>query len=150
MEARIISHLETRLLRHVVLWPHKSGPAVCTIEGDENALHLGAFTDAGEHVGVCSLFFGMWSERFPEVLSVEEPVCRLRVMGTLPEVRGRGAGRVLIERATVEAKGMGAAWLWCDAREVALGFYERMGFAYCSDFYVVPEIGRHRMMAMEL
>lgn len=150
IRAEIIGHKATRQLRHAVLWPHKSAPAVCTIEGDEDAIHLGAFTENGEHVGVCSLFWGMRSERFPEVLSVEEPVCRLRVMGTLPEVRGRGAGRVLIERATVEAKGMGAAWLWCDAREVALGFYERMGFSYCSDFYEVPEIGRHRMMAIEL
>lgn len=148
--ATLISPKATRQLRHVVLWPHKSSPAECTIPGDEDAVHLGAFTEAGVHVGVCSLFLGMRSERFPDVLPAEAPVCRLRVMGTLPEVRGSGAGRALIERAKVEAKGRGAAWLWCDAREVALGFYERMGFRYCSDFYEVPEIGRHRMMAIEL
>jgi GNAT superfamily N-acetyltransferase len=150
MEARVISHKATQVLRHVVLWPHKSSPAFCTIPGDEDAIHLGAFADDGEHVGVCSLFLGMRSERFPKALPGEAAVCRLRVMGTLPEVRGSGAGRALIQRAKVEAKRRGAAWLWCDAREVALGFYERMGFMYCSEFYEVPEIGRHRMMAIRL
>lgn len=150
MRAELIGPVATRQLRHVILWPHKPSPEVCIIEGDKDAMHLGAFTETGQHVGVCSLFLGMRSERFPEVLPGEATVCRLRVMGTLPEVRGQGAGRALIERAKEEAKGAGADWLWCDAREVALGFYERLGFGYCSGFYEVPEIGRHRMMAIEL
>ena len=87
MEARVISHKATQVLRHVVLWPHKSSPAFCTIPGDEDAIHLGAFADDGEHVGVCSLFLGMQSERFPKALPGEAAVCRLRVMGTLPEGR---------------------------------------------------------------
>ena len=44
----------------------------------------------------------------------------------------------------------GAVWLWCDAREVAFPFYERMGFKFVSEGYHVPEIGPHRMMALKL
>ena len=40
--------------------------------------------------------------------------------------------------------------LWCDAREVAFGFYERMGFVFLNDTYDIPDIGPHRTMALDL
>lgn len=100
-------------------------------------------------VGVCSLF-AQRSDRFPEAIPLNESVYRLRVMGTLPEVRGQGAGAALIASACAEARALGADWLWCDARQVAFGFYERMGFSFLSETYEVPEIGLHRMMARRL
>jgi len=36
--------------------------------------------------------------------------------------------------------------LWCDARKVALGFYEKMGFKILGDFYEIPIIGPHKLM----
>ena len=99
-EARSIAAAETRSLRHRVLWPHKPSPDVCTIDVDEaeHAHHVGAFNAKGEHVGVCSLFHQR-SDRFPEALPVDDDVYRLRVMGTLPEVRGRGAGAAIVRYA---------------------------------------------------
>ena len=149
--ARSISASETRFLRHQVLWPHKPSPAVCTIDVDESeyAHHVGAFSEAGLHVGVCSLF-RQRSDRFPAVLPADELIYRLRVMGTLPEVRGQGAGAAIVRYAANWSREQGALWLWCDAREVAFPFYERMGFKFISDGYNVPEIGPHRMMALKL
>ncbi len=137
----------TRPVRHAVLWPHKPDAAACTIAGEDGAgvRHLGAFDAAGRLVGVCSLF-PQRSERFPEALPPHAPVYRLRVMGTLTEVRGLGAGAALVEHACALAAELGAHWLWCDAREVALGFYARTGFQFVSETYDVPEIGPHRMM----
>jgi len=40
--------------------------------------------------------------------------------------------------------------LWCDAREVAFGFYARMGFVFLNDTYDIPDIGPHRTMALDL
>lgn len=149
--ARTIAAADTRSIRHQVLWPHKDKESDCTIDVDEadHACHVGAFDEGGNHVGVCSLF-AQRSDRFPEALPVGESVYRLRVMGTLPEVRGQGAGASIIRFAADWSREHGAQWLWCDAREVAFPFYERMGFAYVSGIYQVPAIGPHRMMALKL
>lgn len=149
--ARAITAADTRSIRHRVLWPHKERPEVCTIDVDlaPHAHHVGAFDANGKHVGVCSLF-QQRSERFPAALPVDDEVYRLRVMGTLLEVRGQGAGAAIIRYAADWCRGQGAVWLWCDAREVAFPFYERMGFDYVSEGYEVPEIGPHRMMALKL
>jgi GNAT superfamily N-acetyltransferase len=94
--------------------------------------------------------FDQRSDRYPSALPEDDVVRRLRVMGTSPEVRGQGAGAALIEAFCAEARLAGAQWVWCDAREVAFGFYERMGFDFRSDAYVVPKIGVHKMMARRL
>ena len=99
--ARAITAADTRAIRHRVLWPHKERPEVCTIDVDlaPHAHHVGAFDATGKHVGVCSLF-QQRSERFPLALPVHDAVYRLRVMGTLPEVRGRGAREDIIQYAS--------------------------------------------------
>jgi ribosomal protein S18 acetylase RimI-like enzyme len=71
-------------------------------------------------------------------------------MATLPEVRGSGAGRALVERACAEAEQRGATFLWFDARRVAFGFYERLGFYYLSEAFDIAPIGEHRVMGAML
>lgn len=154
----------TRVLRHRVLWPHKASPEVCVIDIDHapHAVHLGAFVPAeaatpwgidvpgmmGKLVGVCSLF-DQHCQRV-EVPWSEGMDMRLRVMGTLPEVRGGGAGAALIHKAAQETLALGREVLWCDAREVAFGFYERLGFDYLNEMFDIPDIGPHRTMALDL
>ena len=72
---------------------------------------------------------------------------RLRVMGTLPEV-GVGAGAALIAQAAEEVRLAGRQVL-VRCREVAFGFYERMGFGV-NEVYEIPEIGPHRTMALDV
>jgi hypothetical protein len=36
--------------------------------------------------------------------------------------------------------------LWCDARKVALGFYEKIGFQRIDEWYDIPPIGLHQFM----
>lgn len=159
---RSVDSRDVRELRHRVLWPHKSSPEECVIEVDEHpgAIHLAAFTDAkekwgiqvsgleGRLVGACSLFLEHCT-RCPVQWSSDMDV-RLRVMGTLPEVRGGGAGAALIARAAEEVRTMGRKVLWCDAREVAFGFYTKMGFVFLNDTYDIPDIGPHRTMALDV
>jgi len=71
-------------------------------------------------------------------------------MGTIPEVRGAGAGAAIVEFASAWCRQRDVKWLWCDAREVAFGFYQKMGFDFVSGPYQVPTIGTHRMMARRL
>ena len=147
---------ETKPVRHAVLWPHLPSVEACVIAEDERAdtIHLGVFrcgVERGDRelVGVCSLF-AQRSVRFPEALPANAGLCRLRVMGTLNSVRGQGAGAALVEGAVEAARTAGAEYVWCDAREVALGFYEKLDFKFVSQAYDVPKIGSHRMMARRL
>ncbi|MDA9756470.1 GNAT family N-acetyltransferase [Flavobacteriales bacterium] len=153
---------DVRDLRHRVLWPNKARPEDCVIDIDESpeAIHLGAFISndeswgiqipgmEGAMVGACSLFHQHCTRT--SVPWGEGEDVRLRVMGTLPEVRGWGAGAALIAQAAEEVRLAGRSVLWCDAREVAFGFYERMGFGYLNEVYDIPEIGPHRTMALDV
>jgi GNAT superfamily N-acetyltransferase len=146
-----ISVEETRPLRFRLLWPHKRNVDECIIDIDHTsgARHVGASDGVGQRVGVCSLF-DQRSDRFPSAIPMTDSVYRLRVMATTPEVRGEGAGAAIIEFASAWCRQMGVEWLWCDAREVAFGFYQKMGFDFVSGPYQVPNIGTHRMMARRL
>ena len=75
---------------------------------------------------------------------------RLRAMATDPEVRGYGLGAKIIENALDELKNMGVKLLWCDARIIATGFYEKQNFKVKGQVYQVPKIGPHKLMYKEL
>jgi len=75
---------------------------------------------------------------------------RLRAMASSPKVRGQGFAKDVIIFALKELQKRETALLWCNAREVALGFYENLGFKTIGDFYNIPKIGLHKLMYFEL
>lgn len=142
MQVEQISAEETKPLRHKVLWPHIELEKDCVIDIDqrEDAIHLGCKDAQGNIIGVCSLF-----EMTTPKLDFPKQY-RLRAMATDPEVRGAGAGRRIVQHALELIESKGYDVLWCDAREVALGFYERMGFDRIDEWYQVRNIGPHQLM----
>lgn len=140
-----ISAEETRYIRHQVLWSHIENTEDCVIDIDhrDDAIHLGAFEN-GELLAVCSLFRMKTSK-----LNYEQQY-RLRAMGSLEKARGKGAGKAIIQEALQQTKERGVDVLWCDAREVALGFYEKLGFQRIDEWYEVPKVGRHQLMYFPL
>lgn len=140
-ETRLITAEDTRALRHLVLWPHMPNPESCVIAIDhrDDARHVGAFLDS-KLVGVCSLF-AMETPKLPDTGQY-----RMRVMATHPDVRGMGAGKAVVEAALALVRDLEKKVLWCDAREVALGFYSHMGFSQIDEWYNVPKIGPHKLM----
>lgn len=141
-----ITSAATKPLRHKVLWPHIEQTADCVINIDDraDAIHLGAFNDQEVLVGVCSLF----EMETPKLTFGKQ--YRLRAMATDPDVRGTGAGRSIVQHALQTIEKLGYDVLWCDAREVALGFYERMGFDRIDEWYEVRNVGPHQLMYFEL
>ena len=129
----------------MVLWPHIELEEDCNIEIDQraDAIHLGAFYD-GQIISVCSLF-EMKKERLNFATQY-----RLRAMATNPNFRGKSVGKQLVEKAIEIIKEKGYEVLWCDARKVALGFYEKCGFSVKGDFYQVKNIGLHKLMYFPL
>ena len=141
MACRIISARETRALRHLVLWPHIPKEEDCVIDVDHrpDAIHLGAFEN-GNLLSVLSLF-EMSTPKLPMKYQY-----RLRAMATHPAYRNRGAGKLLVEYAQDIMRTKQVDVLWCDARKVALGFYEKLNFESLDEWYEVPNIGMHKLM----
>jgi ribosomal-protein-alanine N-acetyltransferase len=143
-------------VRYEVLWPHLESAEEARIDIDESkgAIHLAA-SNGEEVVGVASLFLQN-CDMFPRCFEGDK-VYRLRAMGVLDKVRGNGVGVAIINEAVKILKDGDVKVLWCDAREVAWGFYERCGFEFASneegyecDAYTVPNIGLHKMMYRRL
>lgn len=137
----IITSNETYPLRLEVLWQHKNSLEECKLDIDdlESTFHIGAFKH-GELVSV-GTFLVQRNEKFEEKYQY-----RLRAMATSPKVRGENFGKKVIDFALTELKNRAVELLWCDAREIAIGFYEKMGFRILGDFYEVPMIGKHKLM----
>ena len=110
MDIRRISWEETIPLRHQVLWPNKK-IEYCYVEGDQTAWHYGVF-ELEKLVSVASIF--------PENKSA-----RLRKFATAENYQGQGIGTAVIKHIISELKSKEVTEFWCDARESAIGFYER-------------------------
>lgn len=143
-------------VRYAVLWPHLKSAEDARIDIDERegAIHLAGIMGE-EVVGVASLFLQK-CDRFSGFFEGEK-VYRLRAMGVLAHVRRNGVGEAIINEAVNILKAKDVEVIWCDAREVAWGFYKRCGFAFCADkegveceAYTVPNIGLHKMMYRRL
>jgi len=141
IDVREIPAVQTRPLRHLVLWPHIEKEEDCNIDIDlrEDAVHFAAF-DGEKIVAVASLF-----EMSSHKIKFENQY-RLRAMASHPDYRGRHAGQAIVRAAIEYVEKAGGEVLWCDARKVALGFYEKLGFERIDEWYEVPKIGPHQFM----
>jgi GNAT superfamily N-acetyltransferase len=150
MEIRSIDAAQTWPIRQEVLRPHQPLNEM-EYPGDlepSRSFHLGAFRE-GLLVGIASAF----REPLEDPKSrVQDPTgWRLRGMATLPEVRGQGYGRALVEQAFELVRTAGGTSLWCNARIVASEFYLDLGFSLARpDTYEIAGIGPHRLMIREL
>lgn len=104
---------QTLAFRRAHMWPDKPLDHV-KVPGDETALHLGAF-DGETLIGVASFF-------------PQAPRVQLRKLAIAPAYRSAGLGSQLVKEGAVLAQKEGFTELWCDARQTARGFYERLGF----------------------
>jgi len=112
MKIRKISLEEALPVRHKVLWPDKP-MEFCLVEGDDEGIHLGAEID-GRIVSVASLY-------------LTNGEARLRKFATYPEFQNQGIGTALIQYALYYLNENEVTTFWCDARESAIGFYQRFG-----------------------
>ena len=107
---------------------------------DPRTLHLAALGDGGRVIGCLSLMVRpmpgapAWTHQ-------------LRGMAVHPEHRGRGVGGRLLEQLQRLA---GEAAVWCNAREAAVGFYQRHGWVAVSEPFDIPHHGPHRRMVRPL
>ena len=71
---------------------------------------------------------------------------RLRGMATHPDHVGKGIGKALLTFAMDHLKAQHADLLWCNARVLAVPFYEKLGFIREGPEFDIPGIGGHFLM----
>ncbi|MBM71588.1 MAG: hypothetical protein CL847_02235 [Crocinitomicaceae bacterium] len=152
IEVRRVKAKDLREVRFKVLWQYLNSASEANIDIDESegAIHLAGVIN-GEIVGCASLFI-QDCDRYPEIFKGTK-VYRLRAMGVLESVQGMGIGAAIINHAENLCSKNEAQTIWCDAREIAWGFYSKLGFIYAScddgyecDAYEVRNVGLHKMM----
>ncbi|MBM4383755.1 MAG: GNAT family N-acetyltransferase [Deltaproteobacteria bacterium] len=142
-EVRRVSAEDVRPLRHLVLRPGRPFEETA-FPGDDapSAVHFGAFRNH-ELLAVATLLDSPHPERAGRA-------CQVRGMASHPNVRGAGYGAAALAACVAEARARGAALVWCNAREAALGFYLRAGFVATGERFEIAGIGPHFRMHLAL
>lgn len=142
MKVLRISAQDTYPIRQQMLVPdHNLQKAKFENDEDEDiSFHLGAFVD-GQLVSVASFFY----ER--NLIFSDLHQYQLRGMATLPGFQRQGLSSELLNMAFPIIKQNFCSLLWCNARENAIGFYEKVGFTKTNEnVFEIPEIGPHVLM----
>ena len=136
-----ISAEQTRPVRQQVLRPHQAASEL-VYPGDDasDSFHLGAMQDS-ELLAILSMYFS------PKPESTSN-AWRIRGMASAPAIRGTGYGRLLVEVARDKAWAIERAPIWCNARESAFGFYEKLGFVIEGGIFKIEGIGPHAVMVL--
>ncbi|TCI48756.1 GNAT family N-acetyltransferase [Exiguobacterium sp. SH3S2] len=123
-------------LRHLVLRPGLP-VETCYFDGDdaETTCHY-AWAENGHILSIATVI------RQDRELSGERVSFQLRGMATDPDVAGTGVGSRFLQAVHRE---LNASW-WCNAREVAVRFYERNGLVIIGDPFEIEGIGTHYVM----
>lgn len=80
----------------------------------------------------------------------QKNMVQLRGMATHPDYVGRGCGKELMNFTIDFYRDQGIDLIWCNAREIAFGFYQKLGFKGIGENFLIPEIGVHRVMYLDL
>ena len=100
-------------IRQRVFTEEQKVPRDLDLDGrDDNAIHFIALNEAGQALGTARLL----------------PTGQIGRMAVVPEQRGRGIGRQLLEAAVAEATTVGLARVFLHAQRHAEDFYRKSGF----------------------
>jgi len=139
-EIREIPPSETYAVRNPVLRPGKP-VETCRFDGDDlsSTTHFGLYENQ-KLAGVASLFQSK-HPAFPDYRQFQ-----LRGMAVLEDAQGQRFGRELVEAVEDKARRAAAEIIWFNARENAVGFYEKMGYKLTGKPFQIGEIGTHYVM----
>lgn len=142
-EVRLIEAQESYRLRQLVLRPMLKVDQVGA-EHDHAAdtFHVGALDMDGRVIAIMTVMRDC-------VPNTHRVAWRIRGMASDPDARGTGCGGAVLEFGIAHAWGIHRETVWCNARKVAYGFYERYGFRLASDEFDIPGIGPHKVMIID-
>lgn len=109
-------------------------------DNDPDTLHAGAFIGtkcAGAATFVHNPFDG-------------QDAYQLRGMAVDPQYRSQGVGKALLDFLIAQLRTRGVKLVWCNARLIAIPFYERLGWTRIDELFEIPTAGPHYRMWMRL
>ncbi len=124
-------------------WHGLEGAVHRALEHEADAAWLVA-ERAGEVVGSVAIFPTASDAYHGATAPLSCP--ELRLLAVAPEARGHGVGRALVDACVARARAMGAPALGLHTSKtmrVAIGMYERMGFARAPEHDFRPGDGEH-------
>lgn len=145
LKIRRIPASETYVVRQPVLRPGRP-LSECVFEGDlsTETFHLGYFFDE-DLIGVAS-FMKKQNPMFHQPFQYQ-----LRGMAVLPEFEGKGIGATLLKAGEAELQKLDKlVFLWFNARNYAIGFYEKFGYQTIGTEFDVPGVCPHIVMFQQL
>ncbi len=123
-------HLRWKLLR--APWKQPESSEIDDIE--DQCFHLMAVDDKNEVIGIARLQFNSPAE------------AQIRYMAVAKQYERHGIGRELIKTVERRAKESFHKYIVLDAREPAVGFYQKLGYAVIEKSYLLfDEIQHYRM-----
>lgn len=131
---------ETFAIRLPVLRPGKPTES-CIFEGDDlpTTVHFGIY-DGENIVGIVSVF----EEKTP--LLIQQKQFQLRGMAILDSYQKKGLGEHLVKAAEEYITNKKGEAIWFNAREIAVGFYNKMGYEIIGEPFTISDIGIHYVM----
>ena len=142
-EFGLASFADVHGLRARVLRPGKPlETAIWPCDAQPDTRHWAARRD-----GVVVAVATVAREPLPEDLPLTgvvapRPGHQLRGMAVAPELQGAGVGRALLDVVLADV----GAPVWCNARQRAVSFYLRAGFAIVGPTFEIVGIGPHERM----
>lgn len=139
-EIKEISAFETIIVRHPVL---RFGKPIesCRFEGDDlpTTKHFGLFYEY-QLSAVISVF------ETKNILFLEENQFQIRGMAVLEQHQKKGFGEALLKYCENRIRSNNAKIIWFNARETAIGFYEKAAYQKISDGFEIADIGIHYVL----
>jgi predicted GNAT family N-acyltransferase len=143
MKVQIITAQQTYPLRHEILRPGLERKT-CFFEGDhlKSTIHFGLFKD--DHLLSVVTYVKNKHSLFDDPSQYQ-----LRGMATASLHQGKGLGSHLLKESLGHFQ-KNSPKIWCNARLVAVKFYQRHGFQINSQQFEIPGVGPHFVMSLKI
>ena len=109
----------------------------------KTTIHLGAYVNH-KCIAIVSLISN------PNKSFSNLSIYQLRGMGVAKSYQKQGIGKLLIVESLKVLKINECELIWCNAREIALSFYKKMGFSIKGKKFQIPGVGSHYLMYIAL
>ena len=143
-EIKEISAFETIIVRHPVL---RFGRPIetCRFEGDDlpTTSHFGLFYE-DQLSAVISVF------EAKSILFFEENQFQIRGMAVLEQHQKKGFGEALLKYCENQIRNNRVEIIWFNARQTAIGFYEKYQYQKIGDGFEIADIGIHYVLFKKL
>ena len=139
-----ISAFETIIVRHPVL---RFGKPIesCQFEGDDlpTTSHFGLFYE-----DQLSAVISVFEEK--SILFFEENQFQIRGMAVLEQHQKKGFGEALLKYCENQIRNNRVEIIWFNARQTAIGFYEKYQYQKIGDGFEIADIGIHYVLFKKL